>query len=202
MSVPSAVFFAGSRGLPSSPVVARSVSRIVGRVLQSGSRVLVGCCSGADHLVLSSAGAVGGLASCSVYCAFGPGGVGAAGGASAVSAVAAAAAGGASVSYWSGGSASVPVRARLVRRSRVAAAAGAALGAPCVLFLAAPSSRGSLAAAAVAAAAGAPVFAFCFWRGACAAPPAPLPGLVGSWALGRFAGGRCWRWVSASSPLF
>lgn len=194
------VGFAGSRSLSSS--FAPLVSSVVAAVLSAGRRVAVGCALGADSLVLSSvpASAAGRL---SVFAAFGSGGAGSLAVVSAVAAVSAAAAAGASVSWLAGGPLSLPLRVRLASRS-AALVRSVAVGGPgsaLVVFLASPSSRGSLAAACLAARFGLPVFAFCC--GFAGPPPLLSPG--GLWSVvggsGPFAS--AWRWsASAQLPLF
>jgi len=194
------------------PSAARCVVSVVGAVLAGGSSVSVGCCVGADALVAFVAlraagvpvpvpgGAVqaargapvlaavpavpGALGRLSVFAAFGPGGAGACS-LSAVGVVAAAAQAGASVRWWAGGGAAVPLRGRLAARSAACVRSAQAL----VLF---SPGAGSLAAALPAAlAAGLPVFVF--------APSAPS--CVGGWVAGSFAGQACWARAGAGQQL-
>lgn len=129
------------------------------------SSLLVGCAAGVDAVGLA-AGLRVRPAALSVFAAFGPGGVGSAGRASSVVGVAAAAAAGVAVRWWSGGAASLPLRARLARRS--AALVAALVAAPAPLLL-------------------------CFPAGPC--PPAVRParswpgGGSGSWAAAALAAG-------------
>lgn len=191
---------AGSRSLP--PQASALVGAVCCSLVASGRSLVVGCCAGADAAVLGCASAPPGrgipAARVSCLCAFGPGGVGAGPGpASAVAAVQAFASAGGSVSWWSGGSVSVPLRARLVART-LAVVAQASVG--CVLFFGSPSSRGSLLAARCAVGRGLPVFAFTVGFPGSALPPlgvgswAPVPG-VGAWSS-------AWCWVSASQRIF
>lgn len=180
--------FGGSRSF-SSPAV---VAPVVRAALASGSSVAVGCASGADQLVLSSAVSVS-ARRVSLFSVGGPVGGFPCGGVP--SWVSAAARAGASVSWWAGGGPAVPLRARLACRSRALVRSGLSAF---VLFLspgALPSS-GSLLAGAAAVLAGVPLFAFSV---AC---PASLPGLAGSWVPSSFLGFSCWSWVVSQSSLF
>jgi hypothetical protein len=208
---PAVVGFSGSRSLSARwlPLV----SRVVRGAVAAGFAPSVGCCVGADSLVLSSA-LVGGFASrLSVLAAFGPCGSGACA-SSALSGVLSAAAGGASVSWWAGGSASVPLVGRLARRSAALARfSGGWASAPFVGFVGAAcpggvvpggvarsfsgSGSGSWASLALAAGAGRSVFAFWCAPGAPALPAWPS----GAWVpvgSGWPAGG--WAWVPVSRP--
>jgi hypothetical protein len=187
------VFFGGSRSLPAAS--AALVSSVVSRVAARGVEVAVGCCSGADRLALSAAlAAAPSPDRLVVFAAFGPSGEGAVGPLSALREVQAAAAAGCRVCWWAGGPSALPVRARLVRRTRAAVASGSG---PAVFFLSSVSSPGSLGAAAVAVACGRPVFAFC-----CGFQSAPslVPGVIGRWVPARFAGLPCWRWQGPPVP--
>ncbi len=161
---------------------------LAGRPLRAGCSVSVGCAVGADQLVLSAAlAAPGGASRLSVFA------VGAASGAgfwsgSALPAVRSAAAAGARVVWLAGGALSLPLRARLALRSH----AGLVGASGFVLFLASPSSPGSLSVAVAAVAAGLPVFAFAV--GFVGAPLAPR-GCPGSSVPSSLAGFACWRWV-------
>lgn len=173
------VFFGGGRGLVSSPLVAP----VVAAVLARGASVSCGCCVGADALVLSAVLAQGATSRLRVQSAFSALGAGAWSG-SAVSVVQACSAAGASVSWLAGGALSVPLRARLFRRS-VAGLAGCSAA----LFFA-PGS-GSLAVAGQAVRLGVPVWVFC------AVAPASPRGCSGSWVAVRLLGFGCWRWRPA-----
>ena len=141
---------AGSRQLPAGR--AALVARVAGALVRSGSSLVVGCATGADEAVLSSVPPA--LVRC--LAAFGPGGAGACP-VSAVAQVAAHAASGGQVQWWAGGPASVPLPARLARRTRaVVGAASSGL----VVFASSPSSRGSMLAARLAVARGLPVVVF------------------------------------------
>ena len=186
----SLVAFGGSRSLPSS--AASLVASVVGACLRAGRSVSVGCAAGADALVLSSALAVpGGAALLSVFAVGASSGSGFWSG-SALPAVRAALAAGARVLWLAGGALSVPLRARLLLRSRAALVGASAF----VLFLASPSSPGSLSVAGFAVSAGLPVFAFSF--GFVGAPLAPRR-CAGAWVPASLAGSACWRWVPAAS---
>ena len=108
------VGFCGGRSVPPGcPLVAP----VVAAVLRAGRSVAVGCSVGADAAVLSAVVAQGAVARCQVFAAFGPGGVGACS-LSAVGPVSLFFASGGAVSWWAGGPVSVPLQARLVRRSQ------------------------------------------------------------------------------------
>lgn len=182
----AAVAFGGSRSLASSPVVVPVVAAVLG----GGARVSVGCCVGADALVVSAALGCrpARWSQVSVLAAFGPGGAGSAGALSSVAGVAAAAQFGASVAWWAGGGPAVPLRARLAQRS-AAVVAGAAAAGRGALVLFSPGA-GSLAAALPAAVRLAvPVFVFA------PAAPSALP-----FAAGSFAGFPCWAWAPGAAP--
>lgn len=205
--------FSGSRSL--SIGCLPLVGRVVRGAVADGLAPAVGCCVGADSLVLSSA-LVGGLAArLFVLAAFGPGGAGAPS-SSSVSLVESCEVAGAAVTWWCGGGASVPVSGRLASRSLAlvrfcAGSAGGAGGAPFMSFVAAPcpaglvpcrrpfsgSGSGSWATAAAAAWAGCALSVF--WCG----PGAPMlpswPG--GVWspvASGWLAG--AWAWSPVAQP--
>lgn len=167
------VGFAGSRALPPSAVPL--VGSVVAAVLASGSSVAVGCCVGVDAAVVGRLVAAGAGSRLSVFAAFGPGGSGSCA-VSAVGAVSRAVSAGASVRFWSGGGAAVPLAARLAGRSRaLVAALASAPRAGLVVFFWGRPSRGSLLAARAALAAGVPLV--CFFLGGCA--PVALAGV--SW---------------------
>ena len=94
------------------------------------------------------------------------------------------------VRLWAGGCPSLPLRARLIRRS-LAALAGCSCS---VFFLSGPSSHGSLTVAAHAVKSGMPVFVFC------PVQPDPLtsPSPAGSWQPAELYGLSCWRWSPAA----
>lgn len=208
------VGFCGSRSLPVG--AAALVSRVVRSVLRAGRPVAVGCAAGADRAVLSSAlSALPSPASSPwlrVFAAFGPGGAGSAGLASAVGAVASAASASRSpghglaspvqVSWWAGGGAGVPLRARLVSRSLalVSAVSASGPGSGLVAFVSSPAVAGSGSWSAVLAAVGAGVPVVVF---PCGFSPSSLPSLgPGSWSpagSGVWSGG--WRWVPAAVQL-
>lgn len=163
---------AGSRSLP--PSAAPLVGRVAAAAAASGASLVVGCCVGADAFAVGAALA-GSVAPSSlrVLCAFAPGGAGA-GGRSAVGAVSAFAARGGSVSWLAGGPLSVPLPARLARRS--AAVVGAA-SAGVLLFLSpAPVGSGSSLVLRCAASRGLPCFVF---GGPPALPVASRPASLG-----------------------
>jgi hypothetical protein len=130
------VMVCGSRILPSSavPLVGSAVSAL----LSAGSVLAVGCSAGADAAAVSSVVAAGAAPRLQVWAAFGPvsppwraarySAPGACS-SSSVPVVASALLAGAAVRWWAGGPASVPLRARLVRRS-LACVQSAASGGP------------------------------------------------------------------------
>lgn len=194
----SFVFVGGSRSL--SPFGAAAAFRVGSVLAGRGVGLSVGCCRGADAAALSGFVGAGAAASAFVFAVGGPSGAGfwprlVPG------AVVAAAAAGASVRWWAGGPASVPGRARLVRRSRAAVS----FGGSAVFVVGSPSSRGSFGAARFAAALGLPVFVVPV--GFAAAAVAVLPSLggpsgaggPGAWVVSARAsvlfGAPCFRWV-------
>ena len=183
------VALAGSRSLP--PGGAALVARVAGALVRSGSALVVGCATGADAAVISSAPV--GQVQC--LAAFGPGGAGACR-VSAVSQVVAHAASGGQVQWWAGGGVSLPLPVRLSRRTQaVVGAAGSGL----VAFLASSSSRGSLLACRLAAARGLPVVVFPLGFSG-----AQLPALgAGQWVPCEQGGvwARAWQWQAAPGLL-
>jgi lauroyl/myristoyl acyltransferase len=99
------------------------------------------------------------------------------------------AAAGGSVSWLAGGAFTLPLAARLIRRSQAALSSCSA-----AVFFA--PGQGSLAVAAHAVAAGIPVFAFT------QAMPAPIPHTAGAWVAGSFSGFSCWSFQVAQINLF
>ena len=184
------VAVAGSRSLPEggAALVAEAARVLVG----SGCSLVVGCCRGADAAVVSAVP----VSSVRVLCAFGQAGEGA-GSASAVGPVLAFASSGGAVAWWAGGGPSVPLFARLARRTRaVALSASSGL----LLFPSSPESRGSWLAAELAVARGLPVVVVPLGFA-----PSLLPLLgAGRWvrvkSSGVFAG--AWRWVPGQGGLF
>jgi len=180
----SRVLLGGSRSLVSSPAVAP----VVESLLAAGCSLSVGCSAGADALALGAVLACGAAARLSVFAAGSAAGAGFWSG-SAFAAVSEAAALGARVSWCAGGALSLPLRARLLRRS-LAALSGCALA---VFFQPGP---GSLAVAAAAAARGLPVVAFA------PSAPAALASCAGAWSPCSFCGLSAWCWSSAQVSLF
>lgn len=181
------IHFGGSRSLPAA--FFGLVRQVVQAVQAAGALVHVGCAAGADQAVCQSASPAG----LRVFAQFSPSGQGSFSG-SAVRAVRQAAAAGVSVSWLAGGPLSLPLCARLARRS-LAALSGCSAS---VFFLATPGSHGSLSVAAHAAAAGQQVVAFsCGFSG----PPVALSGQAGSWQPAQFAGLSCWQWQPAAAQL-
>jgi len=207
------VMVCGSRTLPVAAIP--RVERLVTALLGAGSVIVAGCATGADEMAVS---AVLGSAQASRLRLFVIGAASGAGFSASVSALAgirSAVAAGASVTWWAGGSAAVPLRARLVRRSQAgikATAAGGA-GSGLVAFVSAlpagslgsdawPScGSGSWSSAAFAARLGLAVFLVPVGS-LVGVSVASLPALagVGYWASvgsGVLSGG--FRWVSEPS---
>lgn len=184
------VAVAGSRALPAggAVVVAEAARLLAG----SGCSLAVGCCRGADAAAVSAVP----VSSVRVLCAFGPAGEGA-GPTSSVGPVLAFAASGGEVAWWAGGGASVPLFARLARRTRaVVSSASSGL----MLFPSSPVSRGSWLASELAAARGLPVVVFPLGFS-----PSLLPALgVGRWVRVSGVGvfGNAWCWVGGQGALF
>lgn len=183
---------------------------LVRRVMAScaaGCSLLVGCAPGADRAVIGAALAAGLGGSLSVFAVGGPS-AGFPGGAGPAPAwVLAAASAGASVRWWAGGPACVPLRARLAARSAALVSAVAASGGSLVVFAGGPcpagvvpsrawpgGGSGSWASAALAAGLAVPLSVF--W---CAAGPAVLPAWPGgSWSP---APSGAWAWAPAPAPV-
>ena len=180
-----AIALAGSRSITSH----HAIAPVVQAALASGASLSVGCCVGADALCIHAALAIpSGPQALHIY------GIGCCVGASArgwcslsaVGEVRAALAAGAHVLPWCGGSARIPLAARLVRRSQAVVASAQAL----MLF---SPGFGSLATAAFAAARSMPVFVF-------GAPPAPVCA-GGKWAQSSLFGRPCWAWQPTQARL-
>ncbi|MCA1602814.1 MAG: hypothetical protein LC776_14670 [Acidobacteria bacterium] len=190
------VAVAGSRRL--SPEASALVAQVARELVASRCSLVVGCCVGADAVALVSVPGAPGRA-VRVLCAWGPGGAGA-GPASAVGPVLAAARAGVQVAWWAGGGPSVPLVARLARRTRaVIAEASAAL----VVFPASSvvAGSGSWLAAAAAVERGLQVVVFPFPVRFSAAE---LPALgVGRWVATAGAGvwDSAWQWVPGQLVL-
>jgi len=185
------VLLAGSRSLPSS--FAPLISRVVSALSSAGRSLAVGCASGADALALASCRSLS--LSASVFAVGTSAGAGFWSGSAPLSLLSAFPA----VRWLAGGPLSLPLAARLSRRTRAAVAFAAAAprpGSGAVVFFRSPSSRGSALAARSAVAAGLPVVAF----PCCGLSPSALPSLGrGRWAP---AGGSApwrsaFRWVVA-----
>lgn len=191
-----AVVLGGSRSLGAGALPL--VSSVVARLAAAGAaRWSVGCCVGGDALALAALRSAGLAPAVSVFAVGGPVAGGSCAGfwaGSALPGVRAAVAAGARPVWWAGGSASVPLRLRLARRSGlcVRSVVGAPRSAVGVWFLASPASLGSVSAARLAASLGVPVFVFCV--GFAPALLAPLCA-GGSWvpvASGPLAGALRW----------
>lgn len=196
------VAVAGSRRLP--PEASALVSAVTRELVAGGCSLVVGCCAGADAAVLAALTGAGGCAAGAplrVLAAFGPvsppwpaahyTAPGASRDHSAVAAVANALLAGADVRWWAGGGPSVPLRARLVARTRAVVAEASAL----VVFPASPAVVGSGSWLAVSAAVerSLPVVAFPLGF-----PAVSLPSLgAGTWVPVGGAGvwSGAWRWA-------
>jgi hypothetical protein len=180
------VAFCGSRLLSSSASLL--VSRVVRSVVAGGRGVAVGCCSGADSLVLASALALP-SAPLAVFAVGAPSGSGFCSFSAPLPLLLSA---GAAVRWCSGGPSSVPLAARLARRSLacVGFAAGSGPGAGLVCFGLSALSRGSLLACRAAASAGLPVFSF---GAQLSLPPLGAGAWVASPGAGVWAGASVWR---------
>lgn len=181
------IHFGGSRALTQNHF--SQVSQVVKASLAVGAGIHVGCAVGADQFIIQSACSF--PAQLQIFAQFSSSGAGAFPG-SAVSAVLAAQQLGIPVSFLAGGPLSVPLRARLLKRS-IAALRGCSLS---VHFLSNPASSGSLNTAAQAAAMGIPVYIF----------PLGFPGhpqalrhLPGAWRPSSFAGFPCLQWAAGHS---
>ena len=167
------VVVAGSRHVPAGYV--SLVSAVIADLARRDRSVCVCCCPGADRAALNAAVRERCLAA--VFAVAGP--VSAAGWPVGFLPLDVPAWALPRVRWWAGGPASLPLRARLVRRaaSSVRFAAGSGPGAGLVCFLASPRSRGSLLALRLAVRLGLPVIVFC-----CGFPPGALPALgYGAW---------------------
>ncbi len=189
LSFSALVGFAGSRSLGRQwrVLVARAV-RSVGR---GGRGLAVGCATGADAFVVSSALSAGLAPRLRVFAAFGPDGEGA-WRCSARSGVDVAAGRGASVAWWAGGRGALVPRLRARTLAMVIAVARSGEGRGLVCFFGPGESRGTLLSARSAAASGVPVVAF-----RCGGE---LPSLGrGEWSrvLGRGVWRDAWAWVPA-----
>lgn len=180
----SSIYFGGSRSL-SSP--SRAVAQAVLAVLHSGGSVHVGCCVGADALVIQSALVAGFQSSLFVFSQCSASGAGAFSLSSAMPSVAASQ--GVSVQWLAGGELSVPLAGRLISRSLAALR-----GCSAAVFFS--PGAGSLAVAAHAVAQSIPVYAFA------SSAPAQIPGCAGQWCPVFFHSLPCWLWQSAQLSLF
>jgi hypothetical protein len=183
------VAVAGSRSLPvgGAALVAEASQLLAG----SGCSLVAGCCRGADAAAFSAVP----VSHVQVLSAFGPAGEGA-GPVSAVAPVLAFSVAGGAVAWWAGGGPSVPLFARLARRTRaVVSRASSGL----VLFPSSPESRGSWLAADLAVARGLPVVVVPLGFA-----PSLLPSLgAGRWVCANASGvfGGAWRWVASQRAL-
>jgi len=175
------VYFGGSRNLKSP---SSAVAQAVLSVLQSGQSVHVGDCIGADALVITSAIVAGYASSLVVFAISSASGSGACSLSSSMPTAAAAL--GSLVQWQAGGSQSVPLAGRLIKRS-LAAAQGCE---EAVFF---NPGAGSLAVAAHLVGK-MPIHAFS------ESMPAPIPGKCGQWCIAWFHGLQCWGWGTLPEP--
>lgn len=176
----SSIYFGGSRSLSApSPIIAQAVLSVI----MSGSKIHVGCCVGADALVIASALLMRppSLVVFAISSQSGQGGCSLSSGLPSV-----VPSQGGRVAWLAGGALSVPLAGRLIQRSRAALAGCSAA----VFFEPGP---GSLAVAAHAVSQ-MPVFAF-------GDKPASIPGCAGQWVAAEFSGFACWSWQSAQLSL-
>jgi len=184
------IHFGGSRNLSDDfyPQVAQAVNV----VMQMGCSVHVGCATGADEAVIEAALGCD-PSRLSVFAQFTETGEGSFSG-SAFIPVLAAKKTGANVSFLSGGPLSIPLKARLMRRSKIALSGCAGS----VFFLASSYSPGSLKVAAEAVKNKQIVYAMAFGF---SGSPAPLRSVSGSWQQAQFFGIPCFQWFTGQ-PLF
>lgn len=169
----SSFYLGGSRHLESpSPAVAQVVQSIA----QAGGSVHVGCCVGADALVIASALLCLPPSSLFVFAISSASGQGGFSLSSSMPSIAASS--GASVQWLAGGALHLPLSARLISRS-IAAARGCSAG---VFF--SPGS-GSLAVMAQLVSK-MPLYSF-------GEIPAPIPGAAGQWLKSWFLSIPCWQ---------
>lgn len=188
----SCVAFGGSRVLAGGRA-ASLVASVVARAVARGWRLRVGCAPGADALAVAAALAHGGASRLSLFCVGGSCGAGFPRQGGVPAWVRGAAGAGARVRWWAGGTAPVPLRARLALRARACVASASST----VFFVNSAFSRGSWGAAAHAAALGVPVFFFPI--GVSPAALVPLPRQHGAWQQAARAGlwAQALRWVPA-----
>ena len=184
------IHFGGSRSLSASyfPLVAD----VVAVPMQLGCFVNVGCAVGADEAVIEAALGCD-PSRLSVFAQFSASGEGSFSGSAFVPVVAAKKEG-AHVSFLAGGPLSIPLKVRLMCRSKVALAGCAGS----VFFLSKPFSPGSLKVASEAVKKNQIVYVFpCGFSGS----PVPLRDVSGSWQHSHFFGYPCFQWF-AGQPLF
>ncbi len=181
------IHFGGSRAL--KQIHFSQVSQVVKATLATGAGVHVGCAVGADQYIIQAANFS--PAQVHVFAQFSATGSGAFSG-SAVLTVTAAQQLGIQVSYLAGGPLSIPLRARLLRRS-IAALRGCSAA---VYFLANPAKSGSLNTAAQAATMGLPVYVFPVGF---LGQPTGFSHLPGAWRPSTFAGFPCLQWAAGPS---
>jgi len=181
------IILGGSRNL--SKKYFPQVTKVVQTIQSVGACVHVGCAIGADQAIIQAAWAI--PAQLQIFAQFSPSGVGAFSG-SAVSTVFTAQRRGVPVRFLAGGPLSVPLRARLFKRSLASVRGSCAA----VFFLAHGSKSGSLNTAAQAAALGIPVFVFPFGF---STQPIALRNLPGAWRPSFFAGADCLQWAPGPS---
>lgn len=178
LSPGSVLAIVGSRSRPATS----TVSAVLAAARATSVSMAVGCARGVDQSALLAAVRL--RVPVRVFSVGGP--------ASPSPAVAAAIAAGAGVSWWAGGGAHVPYRARLVRRSQAVVLASSAVFA----VFGSNRSRGTLGACRFAIGKCKPVFAV-------ALPGVQLPALgAGQWQRAQLLGVSCWRWVAGQGEIF
>jgi hypothetical protein len=181
------IHFGGSRALTQNHF--SQVSQVVKATLATGAGIHVGCAVGADQYTIQAAAFS--PAQVHIFAQFSPTGAGAFSG-SAVPSVTTAQQHGIQVSFLAGGPLTVPLRARLLRRS-IAALRGCSAS---VFFLARPGKSGSLNTAAQAATMGMPVYVFPLGF---LGHPTGISHLPGAWRPATFAGFPCLHWAAGPS---
>lgn len=189
MQAGSTLAVLGSRSVARLPAAAAGIVKAAGR---NGISIAVGCCVGADRGFLLAA--LSAQVPVQVFAAFGANGQGSWSG-SAVSAVARAVSASAPVTFWAGGSQQVPLKARLLQRSKAVLAAPAVTAAFAV-FSGHSRQGGTFKVCQLAASRNLPVFAV-------SASGSPLPSLgAGRWVPAQLLSVSCWQWQPAQGSLF
>ena len=184
------IHFGGSRNL--SDFYDPQVHQVVRKVMQNGCFVNVGCATGADETIIEAALAES-PAHLSVFAQFSFSGEGSFM-FSAFTTVYLARKSGAQVVHLAGGPLSIPLKARLMRRSKAALKGCNAS----VFFISEPYSPGSLKVAAEAVMQNLPVYVLPLGFDG---QPLPLKGCSGGWEISHFFGFPCYQWFSGQPLL-